>query len=180
MRPRCRYRSLTGGGEPRPGFPSQSGTRYIGWSAQIGRRSLAYPRRVNARIGRTSRRTSHATGAVPPTCANRIANRSPNDAESRLPLRSGAGVLTPTHGFLRQRDPLTAHDCACVTSCRHQEEHKRHEEHNHQPLRRCARVRPHDRIQTYWNGVSHVRVPDPQGNAIAVGEAPDAATASPR
>lgn len=40
--------------------------------------------------------------------------------------------------------------------------------------------RPHDRIQTYSNGVSHVKIPDPDGNATAFGGAPDAATASPR
>ena len=35
-------------------------------------------------------------------------------------------------------------------------------------------------IETYSNGVRHVDVPDPDGNAIAIAEPPDAASASPR
>ena len=35
-------------------------------------------------------------------------------------------------------------------------------------------------IETYSNGVRHVNVPDPDGNAIAVAEPLDAASASPR
>lgn len=38
----------------------------------------------------------------------------------------------------------------------------------------------HEPIETYSNGVRHVNVPDPDGNAIAFAEAPDAASASPR
>jgi hypothetical protein len=38
----------------------------------------------------------------------------------------------------------------------------------------------HEPIETYSNGVRHVKVPDPDGNAIAFAEPPDAATASPR
>jgi len=34
--------------------------------------------------------------------------------------------------------------------------------------------------ETYSNGVRHVKVPDPDGNAIAFAEPPDAASASPR
>jgi catechol 2,3-dioxygenase-like lactoylglutathione lyase family enzyme len=34
-------------------------------------------------------------------------------------------------------------------------------------------------IETYSNGVRHVNVPDPDGNAIAFAEPPDAASASP-
>ena len=37
----------------------------------------------------------------------------------------------------------------------------------------------HEPIETYSNGVRHVDVPDPDGNAIAFAEPPDAATASP-
>jgi catechol 2,3-dioxygenase-like lactoylglutathione lyase family enzyme len=33
----------------------------------------------------------------------------------------------------------------------------------------------HDAIETYSNGVRHVKVPDPDGNAIAFAEPPDAA-----
>jgi catechol 2,3-dioxygenase-like lactoylglutathione lyase family enzyme len=33
----------------------------------------------------------------------------------------------------------------------------------------------HERIETYSNGVRHVKVPDPDGNAIAFAEPPDAA-----
>jgi hypothetical protein len=32
----------------------------------------------------------------------------------------------------------------------------------------------HERIETYSNGVRHVNVPDPDGNAIAFAEPPDA------
>jgi catechol 2,3-dioxygenase-like lactoylglutathione lyase family enzyme len=35
-------------------------------------------------------------------------------------------------------------------------------------------------IETYSNGVRHVNVPDPDGNAIAFAEPPDAASAPPR
>ena len=35
----------------------------------------------------------------------------------------------------------------------------------------------HEPIETYSNGVRHVKVPDPDGNAIAVAEPPDAASA---
>jgi catechol 2,3-dioxygenase-like lactoylglutathione lyase family enzyme len=35
----------------------------------------------------------------------------------------------------------------------------------------------HDPIETYSNGVRHVKVPDPDGNAIALAEPPDAASA---
>jgi catechol 2,3-dioxygenase-like lactoylglutathione lyase family enzyme len=38
----------------------------------------------------------------------------------------------------------------------------------------------HEPIETYSNGVRHVKVPDPDGNAIALAEPPDAASASPR
>jgi hypothetical protein len=38
----------------------------------------------------------------------------------------------------------------------------------------------HEPIETYSNGVRHVKVPDPDGNAIAFAEPPDAASASPR
>src|SRR5262245_15351908 len=38
----------------------------------------------------------------------------------------------------------------------------------------------HEPIETYSNGVRHVNVPDPDGNAIAVAEPPDGASASPR
>jgi catechol 2,3-dioxygenase-like lactoylglutathione lyase family enzyme len=38
----------------------------------------------------------------------------------------------------------------------------------------------HEPIETYSNGVRHVKVPDPDGNAIAFAEPPDAAGASPR
>jgi catechol 2,3-dioxygenase-like lactoylglutathione lyase family enzyme len=37
----------------------------------------------------------------------------------------------------------------------------------------------HEPIETYSNGVRHVNVPDPDGNAIAFAEPPDAASASP-
>jgi catechol 2,3-dioxygenase-like lactoylglutathione lyase family enzyme len=38
----------------------------------------------------------------------------------------------------------------------------------------------HEPIETYSNGVRHVNVPDPDGNAIAFAEPPDAASESPR
>jgi len=38
----------------------------------------------------------------------------------------------------------------------------------------------HEPIETYSNGVRHVNVPDPDGNAIAFAEPPDVAMASPR
>jgi catechol 2,3-dioxygenase-like lactoylglutathione lyase family enzyme len=38
----------------------------------------------------------------------------------------------------------------------------------------------HEPIETYSNGVRHVNVPDPDGNAIAFAEPPDATSASPR
>ena len=38
----------------------------------------------------------------------------------------------------------------------------------------------HEPLETYSNGVRHVNVPDPDGNAIAFAEPPDAASASPR
>ena len=36
----------------------------------------------------------------------------------------------------------------------------------------------HEPIETYSNGVRHVTIPDPDGNAIAFAEPPDAASAS--
>ena len=48
-------------------------------------------------------------------------------------------------------------------------------------LERLAAQRiEHEPIETYSNGVRHVNIPDPDGNAIAVAEPPDAASASPR
>jgi hypothetical protein len=38
----------------------------------------------------------------------------------------------------------------------------------------------HEPIETYSNGVRHVNVPDPDGNAIAFAEPPAGASASPR
>ena len=38
----------------------------------------------------------------------------------------------------------------------------------------------HEPLETYSNGVRHVKIPDPDGNAIAFAEPPDAASASPR
>jgi catechol 2,3-dioxygenase-like lactoylglutathione lyase family enzyme len=35
-------------------------------------------------------------------------------------------------------------------------------------------------IETYSNGVRHVKIPDPDGNAIAFAEPPDAVSPSPR
>jgi catechol 2,3-dioxygenase-like lactoylglutathione lyase family enzyme len=47
-------------------------------------------------------------------------------------------------------------------------------------LERLAAERiDHEPIETYSNGVRHVKVPDPDGNAIAFAEPPDAAGASP-
>jgi catechol 2,3-dioxygenase-like lactoylglutathione lyase family enzyme len=47
-------------------------------------------------------------------------------------------------------------------------------------LERLAAQRiEHEPIETYSNGVRHVDVPDPDGNAIAFAEPPDAAGASP-
>ena len=43
-----------------------------------------------------------------------------------------------------------------------------------------ARRIDHDPIETYSNGVRHVNVPDPDGNAIAFAEPPDDMSASPR
>ena len=37
----------------------------------------------------------------------------------------------------------------------------------------------HEPIETYANGVRHVNIPDPDGNAIALAEPPDAASAPP-
>jgi catechol 2,3-dioxygenase-like lactoylglutathione lyase family enzyme len=37
----------------------------------------------------------------------------------------------------------------------------------------------HEPIETYSNGVRHVKIPDPDGNAIAFAELPNAASASP-
>jgi catechol 2,3-dioxygenase-like lactoylglutathione lyase family enzyme len=37
----------------------------------------------------------------------------------------------------------------------------------------------HEPVETYSNGVRHVNVPDPDGNAIAFAEPPDSASASP-
>jgi hypothetical protein len=39
----------------------------------------------------------------------------------------------------------------------------------------AARRIDHDAIETYSNGVRHVKIPDPDGNAIAFAEPPDAA-----
>ena len=48
-------------------------------------------------------------------------------------------------------------------------------------LERLAAQRiEHEPIEIYANGVRHVNVPDPDGNAIAFAEPPDAASASPR
>jgi catechol 2,3-dioxygenase-like lactoylglutathione lyase family enzyme len=38
----------------------------------------------------------------------------------------------------------------------------------------------HEPIEAYSNGVRHVKIPDPDGNAIAFAEPPDAASVSPR
>jgi catechol 2,3-dioxygenase-like lactoylglutathione lyase family enzyme len=48
-------------------------------------------------------------------------------------------------------------------------------------LERLAAQRiEHEPIETYSNGVRHVKIPDPDGNAIAFAELADAASASPR
>ena len=48
-------------------------------------------------------------------------------------------------------------------------------------LERLAAQRiEHEPIETYSNGVRHVNVPDPDGNAIAFAEPPDGPSASPR
>ena len=47
----------------------------------------------------------------------------------------------------------------------------------HAPLERLAAEHiQHEPIETYSNGIRHVKVPDPDGNAIAFAEPPDAAT----
>jgi catechol 2,3-dioxygenase-like lactoylglutathione lyase family enzyme len=38
----------------------------------------------------------------------------------------------------------------------------------------------HEPVETYSNGVRHVKIPDPDGNAIAFAEPPNGASASPR
>jgi catechol 2,3-dioxygenase-like lactoylglutathione lyase family enzyme len=43
-------------------------------------------------------------------------------------------------------------------------------------VRLAAQGIEHDPIETYSNGVRHVKVPDPDGNAIALAEPPDAST----
>jgi catechol 2,3-dioxygenase-like lactoylglutathione lyase family enzyme len=43
--------------------------------------------------------------------------------------------------------------------------------------RLAARHIEHEPIETYSNGVRHVKIPDPDGNAIAFAEPPDAASA---
>jgi catechol 2,3-dioxygenase-like lactoylglutathione lyase family enzyme len=48
-------------------------------------------------------------------------------------------------------------------------------------LERLAAQRiEHEPIETYSNGVRHVNIPDPDGNAIAFAEPPDAASAPSR
>ena len=44
----------------------------------------------------------------------------------------------------------------------------------------AARGIEHELIETYSNGVRHVKIPDPDGNAIAFAEPPEGASASPR
>lgn len=45
----------------------------------------------------------------------------------------------------------------------------------YQPAQRLAAQRiEHEPVETYSNGVRHVKVPDPDGNAIAFAEPPDA------
>ena len=44
----------------------------------------------------------------------------------------------------------------------------------------AARGIEHELVETYSNGVRHVKIPDPDGNAIALAEPPDAASSSPR
>jgi len=46
--------------------------------------------------------------------------------------------------------------------------------------RLAAQQIDHHPIESYSNGVRHVKVPDPDGNAIAFAEPPDAASAPPR
>jgi catechol 2,3-dioxygenase-like lactoylglutathione lyase family enzyme len=46
--------------------------------------------------------------------------------------------------------------------------------------RLAAQCIEHEPIETYSNGVRHVKIPDPDGNAIAFAEPPDAEDASPR
>jgi catechol 2,3-dioxygenase-like lactoylglutathione lyase family enzyme len=38
----------------------------------------------------------------------------------------------------------------------------------------------HEPIETYSNGVRHVKIPDPDGNALAFAESHDTASASPQ
>jgi catechol 2,3-dioxygenase-like lactoylglutathione lyase family enzyme len=48
-------------------------------------------------------------------------------------------------------------------------------------LERLAAQRiEHEPVETYSDGLRHVKIPDPDGNAIAFAEPPDAASASPR
>ena len=48
-------------------------------------------------------------------------------------------------------------------------------------LERLAAQRiEHEPVETYSNGVRHVNVPDPDGNALAFAELPKAESASPR
>ncbi len=42
----------------------------------------------------------------------------------------------------------------------------------------AARSVEHEPIETYSNGVRHVKIPDPDGNAVAFAEPPDAESAS--
>jgi catechol 2,3-dioxygenase-like lactoylglutathione lyase family enzyme len=44
----------------------------------------------------------------------------------------------------------------------------------------AARRIEHEPIETYSNGVRHVTIPDPDGNAIAFAEPPEGRDASPR
>jgi hypothetical protein len=48
------------------------------------------------------------------------------------------------------------------------------------PQASAAQRIEHEPIETYSNGVRHVKIADPDGNAIAFAEPPDAASASPR
>jgi catechol 2,3-dioxygenase-like lactoylglutathione lyase family enzyme len=48
-------------------------------------------------------------------------------------------------------------------------------------LERLAAQRiEHEPVETYSNGVRHVKIPDPDGNAIAFAEPPDPVSPSPR
>jgi catechol 2,3-dioxygenase-like lactoylglutathione lyase family enzyme len=48
-------------------------------------------------------------------------------------------------------------------------------------LERLAAQRiEHEPVETYSNGVRHVKVPDPDGNAIALAEPPNGSSTSPR